>query len=113
MLLNFNMSGYFFKRKYGSFIVLPRMLKKLPRFIVDAHSRIFWFFEFLQEKVLLMMFGHELPVNMDIDQVECEPRQDNNEPKLVSLNNLDLSLNDGAYKYFLPPWKEYRCKNAK
>ena len=52
------------------------------------------------------MFGHELPVNMDIDQVECEPRQDNNEPKLVSLNNLDLSLNDGAYRYLLPPWKE-------
>lgn len=31
-------------------------------------------------KVMLMMFGHESPVNMDIDQVECEPRQDNNEP---------------------------------
>lgn len=31
-------------------------------------------------KVLLMMFGHELPVDMDIDQVEREPSQDNNEP---------------------------------
>lgn len=31
-------------------------------------------------KVMLMMSGHELPVNMEIDEVECEPSQDNNEP---------------------------------
>lgn len=31
-------------------------------------------------KVMLMMFGNELPVDMEIDQVECEPCQDSNEP---------------------------------